>query len=92
MRVIAIRDCYFNDGTKPTDQSIHKGSIYHITNKIFVDRPEYFLDTKAYYPNGYWLYELLEQRGKHVSDLFLEIPEDDIEQQAETLNLKIEQL
>ena len=53
MRVIAIRDCYFNDGTKPTEQSIHKGAIYHVIDKVFIDRPTYFFDSGALYPNGY---------------------------------------
>lgn len=86
MRVIAIKDCYFNDGTKPTEQSIHKGSIYHVIDKIFVDKPTYFYDSGTLYQNGYWLYELLEQRGKHVSSLFLEIPDDDlVEEQVESI-------
>lgn len=76
MKVIAIRDCYFNDGDKPTDKAIHKGSIYHVVNKHFIPEDTYFRDTQTYYPNGVYLYELLEQIGRHCEGLFLELPED----------------
>jgi hypothetical protein len=76
MKVIAIRDSFFNDGTKPTDKAIHKGSIYHVVNKIFDPNPYHFIDTDERYPNGVQFYVLLEQRGKHVGDLFLELPEE----------------
>ena len=76
MKVIAIRDSYFNDDTKPTDKAIHKGSIYHVIDKHFKPGDIYFLDTETHYPNGVYCYELLEQKGMHVVDLFLELPDN----------------
>ena len=77
MRVIAIRDSYFNDGHKMTDEvAIHKGSIYHVTNMHFKPGPQYFLDTGTHYPNGVHFYEVVEQIGFHVVDMFLELPND----------------
>ena len=76
MKVIAIRDSYFNDGTKPTDKAIHKGSIYHVIGERFDPRPSYFLDTGSYHPNGVTFYEVLEQGGSHLKDIFLELPDD----------------
>lgn len=76
MRVIAITDCYFNDGVKLTDQSIHKGSIYHVMETYFEPGARYFLDTGSFHPNGVTYYKLLEQKGAHVSDMFLPLPDD----------------
>jgi hypothetical protein len=80
MRVIAIRNSYFNDGTKLTDLAIHKGSIYHVSNVHFDPKKHYFQDTGSYYPNGVNYYELIEQRGYHVEDMFLPLPDDDFEE------------
>jgi len=86
MRVIAIRDSYFNDGTKPTDLAIHKGSIYNVIGKRFFSSPHHFKDTGNYYPNGVYAYELLEQTGMHIEDMFLELHDDDlVEEQIESL-------
>ena len=77
MKIIAIRDSYFNDGHKMTDEvAIHKGSIYHVTNMHFKPGPQYFLDTGTHYPNGVHFYEVVEQIGFHVVDMFLELPDD----------------
>lgn len=84
MRVIAIRDSYFNDGHKLTrNLAIHKGSIYHVTNIAFKPGPQYFEDTGNYYPNGIHFYELVEQVGWHVEDMFLELPDDLFETETE---------
>ena len=83
MKVIAIRDSYFNDGAKPTDKAIHKGAIYHVTAKHFNPEDTYFLDAGVRYPNGFHLYELLEQTGAHVADLFLELPNELFETEKE---------
>jgi hypothetical protein len=76
MKVIAIRDSYFNDGVKPTHKAIHKGAIYHVTAKHFNPEDVYFYDVGVRYPDGVHLYELLEQIGTHVADMFLELPEE----------------
>ncbi len=90
MKVIAIRDSYFNDGDKPTHKAIHKGAIYHITAKHFNPENTYFRDADVHYPNGFHLYELLEQKGTHVADMFLELPDElfenvETEQQTEAI-------
>jgi len=85
MRVIAIRDSYFHDGNKMTGElAIHKGSIYHVINVGFKPGEQYFLDTGSYYPNGVHFYELVEQKGWHVEDMFLELPDDIFETETET--------
>lgn len=80
MRVIAIRNCFFsNHQTKEISNeiAIHKGSIYHVLDKIHYPDLTTFLDEPGYYnPNGTWFYSLLEVRGHHAEFLFLEIPED----------------
>ena len=81
MRVIAIRDSRFNDGVKQTSIAIHKGSVYHVVNKVFSPKEYRFQDTGNHYPNGVWFYELLEQEGYHVEDIFLEIPKDEIKEE-----------
>ena len=83
MRVIAIRDSYFNNGKTTTDIAIHKGSIYHVVNIHHKPGEQYFQDTGSYYPNGVNFYELVEQIGHHVEDAFLELPDDDNEELAE---------
>lgn len=84
MKVIAIRDSYFNDGIKLTDKALNKGSIYHVVAKHYKPKPTYFLDTGSFYPNGVTYYELLEQTGFHVEDAFLELPDDLFEAEKAT--------
>ena len=79
MKVIAVRDSYFTNRESreiTNDLAIHKGSIYHVVNKIFDPGKFYFIDSGSHYPNGVHFYELLEQTGFHVEDMFLELPED----------------
>jgi hypothetical protein len=83
MRVIAIRDSYFNNGNALTDLAIHKGSIYHVANVHHKSGKQYFQDTGSYYPNGVNFYELVEQIGYHVEDMFLELPDDLFEIETE---------
>jgi len=84
MKIIAIRDSYFNDGHKMTDEvAIHKGSIYHVTNIHFKPGSQYFMDTGTHYPNGVHFYEVVEQIGFHVVDMFLELPDDLFETETE---------
>lgn len=83
MKVIAIRDSYFGKDGVVYELAIHKGSIYHVVNKMFDPNPYHFLDTNEHYPNGVHFYELLEQRGKHVADLFLELPDELFETEKE---------
>ena len=89
MKIIAIRDSYFNDGHKMTDEvAIHKGSIYHVTNIHFKPGPQYFMDTGTHYPNGVHFYEVVEQIGFHVVDMFLELPDDLFETETEKQIIK----
>lgn len=74
MRVVAIRDSVFS---RTDVKALHKGSIYHVVNKVFYPYPMSIGDLGEY-PNGFWLYELLELRGLHHEDYFLELPDDDI--------------
>jgi hypothetical protein len=91
MRVIAIRDSYFNDGKNLTNNiAIHKGSIYHVVNVHHKPGEQYFLDTGSYYPNGVNFYELVEQIGYHVEDMFLELPDDIFETETETEEVQYE--
>ena len=90
MRVIAIRDSYFNDGKTLTDLAIHKGSIYHVANVHHKPGKQYFEDTGSYYPNGVNFYELVEQIGYHVEDMFLELPDDLFETETETEEIQYE--
>jgi hypothetical protein len=90
MRVIAIRDSYFNDGKTLTDLAIHKGSVYHVTETYFKPGKHYFQDTGSYYPNGVGFYRLLEQIGSHVEDLFLELPDNLFETETETEEIQYE--
>lgn len=83
MRVIAIRDSYFNDGKTTTDIAIHKGSIYHVANIHHKPGKHIFQDTGSYYPNGVNFYELVEQVGYHIEDMFLELPDDLFETETE---------
>jgi hypothetical protein len=91
MRVIAIRDSYFNDGKTLTDLAIHKGSIYHVVNIHHEPGKRYFQDTGSYYPNGVNFYELVEQIGHHVEDMFLELPDDDFEEGIQEEQIAIEE-
>ena len=91
MRVIAIRDSYFNNGKTTTDIAIHKGSIYHVVNIHHKPGEQYFQDTGSYYPNGVGFYRLLEQIGSHVEDLFLELPDDDFEEGIQEEQIAIEE-
>ncbi len=77
MKVIAIRNSFFNKNNILTELAIHKGSVYHVVNVIFKDRPQYFEDTGRLYPKGVRFFELLEQKGFHVEDMFMELPDDD---------------
>jgi len=90
MRVIAIRDSYFNDGNKLLDLAIHKGSIYHVSNIYHQPGKHIFQDTGSYYPNGVNYYELVEQIGYHVEDMFLELPDDIFETEMETEEVQYE--
>ena len=90
MRVIAIRDVYFNDGIKITNLAIHKGSIYHVTNVHHKPGKHLFQDTGSYYPNGVNFYELVEQVGFHIEDAFLELTDDIIETKTETEEIQYE--
>lgn len=98
MRVICIQTEHFICGNNAGGTSITKGSVYHVTAKK--TREEAYELRKHRLPSwfssanlglGMW-YELLELEGFHHESKFLEIPEDNIEQEIETLNLKIEQL
>jgi hypothetical protein len=90
MRVIAIRDSYFNNGNALTDLAIHKGSIYHVANVHHKPGKQYFQDTGSYYPNGVNFYELVEQIGHHVEDMFLELPDDLFEIETEIEEVQYE--
>ena len=90
MRVIAIRDSYFNDGVKLTDLAVHKGSIYHVTETHFEPGAHLFQDTGSFHPNGVNYYRLLEQKGLHVSDMFLPLP-DDFEEGIQEEQIAIEE-
>jgi hypothetical protein len=84
MKIIAIRNSYFTkDGTLTDEVAIHKGSIYHVTNIHFKPGPQYFIDTGTHYPNGVHFYEVVEQIGFHVVDMFLELPDDLFETETE---------
>jgi hypothetical protein len=84
MKIIAIRNSYFTkDITLNDEVAIHKGSIYHVTNIHFKPGPQYFLDTGTHYPNGVHFYEVVEQIGFHVVDMFLELPDDLFETETE---------
>jgi len=91
MRVIAIRDSYFNDGNKLLGIAIHKGSIYHVANVHHNPGNHYFQDTGSHYPNGVNFYELVEQIGSHVEDMFLELPDDDFEEGIQEEQIAIEE-
>jgi hypothetical protein len=91
MRVIAIRDSYFNDGNKLLGIAVHKGSIYHVANVHHNPGNYYFQDTGSHYPNGVNFYELVEQIGHHVEDMFLELPDDLFETETETEKVEYEQ-
>lgn len=74
MRVIAIKDSVFTG--EASGKALHRGSIYHVINKVFYPYPASIADLGEY-PNGFWFYELLELIGYHHEDYFLELPDDD---------------
>lgn len=88
MRVIAIKDSVFTG--EASGKALHKGSIYHVINKVFYPYPM-VIDDLGNYPNGFWLYELLELIGFHHEDYFLELPDDDIMVEEE-IKIKINNL
>ena len=90
MRVVAIRDSYFNNGVQLTGLAIHKGSMYHVTDVHFQPGPRYFKDTGSFYPNGINFYRLVEQQGWHAEDMFAEVP-DDFEEGIQEEQIAIEE-
>ena len=86
MKVIAIRNSFFSENLQ--ELAIHKGSIYHVVNTIFKDKPQYFADTGRLYPHGVRFFELLEQRGLHVEDIFMELSDEDITEFEEVITEK----
>lgn len=74
MRVICIESATWANGKDIGQQSIKKGSIYHvIEQKTGEEIREFYKDSMAI--DGIW-YGLLEVNGHHYSERFLEIPDD----------------
>lgn len=88
MRVICIESSTWAYSKKPEEIgtiSVQKGSIYHVTSSVDAEemrKDERFRNAG----DGTW-YELLELPGWHHSMRFLKLPDDEVEEEVEKLEL-----
>ena len=89
MRVICIESTTWAYSEKRPEEvgtvSVRKGSIYHVTGSVDAEQlrqHEIFRGAGE----GTW-YQLLELDGWHHSMRFLEIPDDEVEEKVEELEL-----
>ena len=86
MRVICIENSVWQDGPHAGQICAHKGSVYHVTGSV--EGQELREKTGIQYGLGAW-YGFLELSGIHHSMRFLEIPEDDVEEEVQERTLQL---
>ena len=88
MRVICIESTTWSYSKRPEEigtLSVQKGSIYHVTSSIEGHEIRKHENLRGA-ADGTW-YELLELTGWHHSMRFLEIPDDEVEEAVDELEL-----
>ena len=85
MRVICIKDSLWCDGPYQGQPCTRKGSIYHVTASI--DAEEIRATRGILAAPGAW-YQFLEVSGTHHHIRFLELPDDEVEEEVKELRIK----
>lgn len=88
MRVICIESTTWSYSKRPEEigtLSVQKGSIYHVTSSIEGHEIRKHENLRGA-ADGTW-YELLELTGWHHSMRFLEIPDNEVEEAVDELEL-----